>query len=317
LRAILAENLAETRGVVAVPEQIIVTASARGATSLIATALLEEGDAVWVEEPGFQGPKTLFAAAGAALIPVAVDDQGIAVTGLGALPAPRLIYTTPSHQYPTGAIMRLSRRLELLELAARANAYVIEDDYDSEFQYRGRPIAALQGLDRAGCVLYLGTFSKSLLPSLRLGFLVAPGGLAEKLVQVHRNTGQLVPPIIQLAAADFIERGHYRAHVRRMRSLYAERLEVFSDLIHEHSGGRMKAALPDGGMQTVVRSLEGKDDAALLQHLGLAGIDGHPLSGFHLTPERASRHGVLMGFSAWPEAEIRRVLSGLTKLRVS
>jgi DNA-binding transcriptional MocR family regulator len=102
-----------------------------------------------------------------------------------------------------------------------------------------------------------------------------------------------------------------------MRSLYAERLEVFSDLIHEHSGGRMKAALPDGGMQTVVRSLEGKDDAALLQHLGLAGIDGHPLSGFHLAPERASRHGVLMGFSAWPEAEIRRVLSGLTKLRVS
>ncbi len=266
LRAILAETLAETRGVVAEPDQIIITASARGATSLIATAFLEEGDAVWVEEPGYRAPKTIFAAAGATLIPVPVDDQGIMLTATGALPAPRLIYTTPSHQYPTGVIMRLSRRLELLEFATRANAYVIEDDYDSEFQYRGRPIAALQGLDRAGCVLYLGTFSKSLLPSLRLGFLVAPLGLAEKLSEVHRNTAQFVPPIIQLAAADFIEKGHYRAHVRRMRSLYAERLDIFSELIHRHSGGRLEAAQPDGGMQTVVRSLEGHDDAALVQY---------------------------------------------------
>ncbi len=317
LRTILAQLLAETRGVVADPSQIIVTASARGATSLIATAILEEGDAVWIEDPGFRGPKTIFAAAGAMLIPVPVDDKGITLSATGALPAPRLIYTTPSHQYPTGVIMHLSRRLELLDLATRANAYVIEDDYDSEFQYRGRPIAALQGLDRARCVLYLGTFSKSLLPSLRLGFLVAPVGLAEELRQVHRNTGQFVPPIIQLAAADFIEKGHYRAHVRRMRSLYAHRLDIFSELIHKRSGGRLKAAMPDGGMQTVVSSLEGHDDAALLRYFGLAGIDGQPLSDFHLEPERASHRGLLMGFSAWPEAEMRRVLDSLAKLRVS
>src|SRR5262249_55823682 len=167
---------------------------------------------------------------------------------------PRLIYTTPSHQYPTGVMMHLSRRLQLLNFAARRNAYVIEDDYDSEFQYRGRPIASLQGLDRAGCVLYVGTFSKSLLPALRLGFLVAPQELVPMLEQIHRNMAQLVPPLIQLAAADFIQNGYYRAHVRRMRTLYARRLDSFAEGVHRFSGGSLKALVPDGGMQTVVVS---------------------------------------------------------------
>jgi GntR family transcriptional regulator / MocR family aminotransferase len=252
LRAVLAAHLAETRGVIADPDQILIASSARGATSLIASALLEPGDCVWMEEPGFRGPKTVFDAAGARLVAVPVDEHGIMLANTGSLPRPRLIYATPSHQYPTGAIMKLSRRLDLLDVAAKANAYIIEDDYDSEFQYRGRPIAALQGLDRVGCVLYVGTFSKSLLPSLRIGFAVAPPVLAPLLAQVHRNTGQFVPPVVQLAAADFIECGHYRAHVRRMRTLYAKRLDAFAESIAVLSGGRLRASIPDGGMQTVV-----------------------------------------------------------------
>lgn len=310
-REVLATHLAETRGVIAEPSQILVTASARGATSLIASALLDPGDAVWVEEPGFRGPKTIFAAAGAALIPVPVDEHGITLATASVLPRPRLIYATPSHQYPTGTIMRLSRRLDLLNIAAKANAYIIEDDYDSEFQYRGRPIAALQGLDRAGCVLYVGTFSKSLLPSLRIGFIVAPKDLAPQLAQVHRNTGQLVPPVIQLAAADFIDSGQYRAHVRRMRTLYAKRLDLFAELIAAKSGGRLSATVPDGGMQTVVSDAAGIDDRVLASRLSLIGIDSHPLHDFHLQPKKANHRGVLMGFSAWNEDDARRVLERL------
>ncbi len=310
-RKILSEHLAETRGIVAEPEQIIVTSSARGGASLIASALLEEGDAVWMEEPGFKGPKAIFEAAGAKLIPVPVDDQGINLAAASALPTPRLIYTTPSHQYPTGALMTLPRRLNLLELAACANAYVVEDDYDSEFQYSGRPIAALQGLDRVGCVLYLGTFSKSLLPSLRVGFIVAPPGLAEKLMQVHRSTSQLVPPIIQLAVADFIESGQYRAHVRRMRTLYAKRLEAFTEAVRSGSKGMLSAVVPLGGMQTVVRSHEDLTDLQLAARLESARIDSHPLQDFHLVPEKAVHHGVVMGFSAWPESEMHGAFARL------
>lgn len=307
-REILAGHLAETRGVIADPDQIIVTSSARGAMSLIAHAFLENGDTVWLEEPGFAAPKIIFAAAGAKLVPIPVDEFGITLKNAAPLPNPRLIYTTPSHQYPAGMMMGLSRRLELLDFAVRANAYILEDDYDSEFQYRGRPIAALQGLDQHGCVLYLGTFSKSLLPGFRLGFVVVPKCLAQKLAQVHRYTGQLVPPLMQLAVADFIGSGRYRAHVRRMRSLYSQRLECFVELIEKNSGGRLEARCPKGGMQTVVSSKEGLGDRCLAERFATMGIECSPLCDFHLEPDKAGHKGVLMGISAWSEIEMRDAL---------
>lgn len=311
LREVLSAHLAEARGVSADPGQIIVTSSARGGLSLIASALVNPGEEVWIEEPGFRSAKAAFASAGAVLRPAPVDEHGL---DAGAMPpdaVPRVIYTTPSHQFPTGVLMTLGRRLELLDRAARAGAYVVEDDYDSEFQYRGRPIAALQGLDRAGCVLYLGTFAKSLLPSLRVGFVVAPPGLAEGLARVQRFTGQLVPPVIQLALADFLEGGHYRAHVRRMRSLYAERLEAFAKAVAKSSGGRLKAACPDGGMQTVVTWAGEGDEGGLAEKLRAAGIECQPLGELHLEPQMAVHRGVLMGFSAWGEAETRRAFGRL------
>jgi GntR family transcriptional regulator / MocR family aminotransferase len=312
-RSILAAHLEETRGVNAHPDRIIVTSSARAAMSLVVSAILEPQDRVWIEEPGYRAPKVIFSACGARLVAVPVDERGIAIHRIRETQSPRLIYTTPSHQYPTGVMMHLSRRLELLSFAARTNAYVIEDDYDSEFQYRGQPIASLQGLDRAGCVLYIGTFSKSLLPALRLGFLVAPQELVRDLEQIHRNMAQLVPPLIQLAAADFIESGYYRAHVRRMRTLYAKRLDAFAEGVHRFSGGRLRALVPDGGMQTVVVSSDGTPEEGLAKQLARLGIDGQALSELHLDPSNATHRGILMGFSAWSEETAKTYLERLAR----
>jgi GntR family transcriptional regulator/MocR family aminotransferase len=313
-REALCQHLVEVRGVVAQPEQIIVTSSARGGLSLMASALLEPGEEVWIEEPGFRSAKAVFAAAGSVLRAMPVDACGIDMAHAPKGCVPRLIYTTPSHQYPTGALMSLTRRLELLDLASRHNAYVIEDDYDSEFQFTGRPIASLQGLDRTGCVLYLGTFAKSLLPSLRVGFVVAPQGLAESLARVHRRTGQLVPPVIQLALADLLESGQYRAHIRRARTVYAERLAAFLEGIGRHSGGRLTAAPRDGGLQTVVTAAQPVADTALAAKLGEASIQCQPLSELHLHPDKALHGGVLMGFAAWGEDEADRAFRRLGAL---
>jgi GntR family transcriptional regulator/MocR family aminotransferase len=310
-RRILAQQLAETRGVVAEPEQIIVTSSARGGLSLITHALLSPGEEAWIEEPGFRSAKAIFSAAGARLVPIPVDGDGIDPMRAPAASQPRLIYVTPSHHYPTGALMSLPRRLALIEAASRSGGYIVEDDYDSEFQYRGRPIAALQGLDRAGCVLYLGTFAKSLQPGLRVGFVVVPPGLVDAFTRIHRHTGQFVAPVMQLALADFIERGHYRAHVRRMRSVYARRLTHFAEGIVKCSAGAIAANIPDGGLQTVVTSCEGLRDEAFAAMLKRAGVDGQPLSEFHLAPEGAVHRGVLMGFAAWDEDEAAKAFMRL------
>jgi GntR family transcriptional regulator/MocR family aminotransferase len=313
-RRVLCDYLSEARGVSAEPEQIIVTSSARGGIGLIASALLSPGEETWIEEPGFRSAKAIFSAGGGKLVAVPVDAQGIDPSRSPPGGKPCLIYTTPSHQYPTGAVMTLARRLELLDLAGRSGAYIIEDDYDSEFQYRGRPIAALQGLDNKGCVLYLGTFAKSLLPALRVGFVVVPPGLVDGFAKVHRHTGQFVPPVMQLALADFIERGHHRAHVRRMRTVYASRLAAFAEGIAGQSRGALAAATPDGGLQTVVTSRDGMEDEVLASFLAQAGVQCQPLSDFRMLPEIRAHRGVLMGFAAWNESEAAKSLAGLGTL---
>jgi GntR family transcriptional regulator/MocR family aminotransferase len=310
-RRVLSAHLAETRGVVAEPEQIVVTSSARGGLGLIVAALLSPGEECWVEEPGFRSPKAAFQAAGGKLIGVPVDADGIDPFRAPTSSRPRLIYVTPSHQFPTGALMSLARRLALIERASQSDGYVIEDDYDSEFQYRGRPIAALQGLDRTGSVLYLGTFAKSLQPGLRVGFVVAPPELAAGLEKVQRHTGQLVAPVLQLALADFIERGHYRAHIRRMKAVYARRLAQFAEGIARHSGGRLSAAMPPGGLQTVVTSEDRLEDNALAARLEAYQVFSQPLAAFHLQPANAIHRGVLMGFSAWDEPAAAKALARL------
>jgi GntR family transcriptional regulator/MocR family aminotransferase len=314
-RRILADYLADARGVRAEPEQIFITSSARAGLSLIVSALLDPGEDCWIEEPGFRSARIIFGAGGANLIPVPVDSMGIDPAKAPDESRPRLVYTTPSHQYPTGALMALARRIALIETVSGRGGYIIEDDFDSEFQYSGRPIAALQGLDQAECVLYLGTFSKSLLPALRVGFVVVPPGLAEAFTEVLAYTGHLVSPVVQLALADFIERGHYRAHLRRMKAVYSERLDAFADGLERHTGGALTIRKPDGGLQTIVSSAGGAiPEPELWRRLYDGGVYSQPLTWFHVEPEHAVYNGLLMSFASWPERETEEAFKRLGRL---
>ena len=310
LRGVLCAHLREMRGIQAEPEQIIITSTAQGALDLLSRALVNPGDKVWLEEPGYLGARAAFTGVGAQLVPVPVDHHGLNPNGKHA--APRAIYVTPSHQYPTGRLMPLARRLELLEAAERFGAYVIEDDYDSEFQFQGRPVAALQGLDPEGCVLYVGTFSKILQPGLRVGYAVVPGALAEPLTRIQRNTGQMVSVAIQLALAAFIEEGHLRAHVRRMCALYKQRQRTLVDGLAALFNGRLGVEMPAGGMQLIAGLPEGMSDAAIVKSLGERNIQARALSGFYLGEAKAQ--GLLLGFAGYTDEAIERGLEEIQEI---
>ncbi|MGB8343352.1 MAG: PLP-dependent aminotransferase family protein, partial [Ktedonobacteraceae bacterium] len=210
LREAIAAQIGVTRGVRCTPEQIIITAGSQGAFDLAARTLLNPGEAVWMENPCYFGARGALLAAGARLVPVPVDKQGLVMeTGRERCPVARLVSTTPSHQFPTGVTMSLSRRLSLLDWARETGAWILEDDYDSEYRSSGRPLEALQGLDHAGRVLYIGTFSKVLFPTLRLGYLVAPAELVEPLLTMRRFLDVHIPMLEQMALFDFLHEGHY------------------------------------------------------------------------------------------------------------
>lgn len=308
LREVLCAHLRETRGIQAEPEQIIITSTAQGALDLLARALVGPGDAVWLEEPGYLGARAVFLGAGAELVPVQVDAHGLNPNGKYA--RPRAIYVTPSHQYPTGRLMPLARRLELLDAAERYGAYVIEDDYDSEFQFLGRPVAALQGLDPEGRVLYVGTFSKILQPGLRVGYAVVPSALVEPLTRMQRNTGQIVSVAIQLALAAFIEEGHLRAHVRRMCALYEQRQNVLAEGLLAHFDGLLTVEKPAGGMQLIARLPDNMSDVAVANALVARGVLARPLSSFYLG--KAKKQGLLLGFAGYRREAIERGLEVVT-----
>jgi len=224
LRQAIADYLGAARAVRCDPDQVIVVTGSQQALDLVARLLLDPGDAVWVEDPGYGGAKGALAAAGARLVPVPVDAEGLDVAaGMRRHASARLACVTPSHQYPLGVTMSLTRRLALLRWASDAGAWVLEDDYDSEYRYAGRPLAALQGLDTAGRVIYMGTFSKVLLPALRLGYLVAPPDLADAFARAKALTDCGSPVLGQAVVADFLAEGHVGRHIRRMRALYSER----------------------------------------------------------------------------------------------
>src|SRR5215208_4673656 len=224
LRAAVAEYLNAARGVRCTPEQVLITAGSQQALDLCARTLLDPGDRAWVEDPGYLGARGAIVAAGAQPVPVPVDAEGLDVAaGRERCPRARLAFVTPSRQLPLGMTMSASRRLALLEWAARAGAWVIEDDYDSEFRYASRPLAALQGLDPHGCVLYVGTFSKVMFPSLRLGYLVVPPRLAEAFAAARHFADYCPPYLEQAVMSDFITEGHFERHIRRMRTIYRER----------------------------------------------------------------------------------------------
>lgn len=297
LRRAVAGYLATARGVVCSPDQVIITAGAQAALDLCARILADPGDKAWIEDPGYLGARGAFRAAGLDIVPVPVDEEGLDVAvGEAQAPHARLAYITPSRQYPTGPVMSVARRLALLDWARRNDAWIIEDDYDSEYRYCGRPLTALQGLDGGRRVFYIGTFSKVLFPDLRLGYLVVPEQLVGEVVRARAVASGPLPVFNQAVVADFMEEGHFTAHIRRMRSLYAERQEAMVEAGRTHMAGMLDMQPAAGGLQLIGRVQDGVSDLDLVERAGAAGMAVTPLSQMYLGG--TVENGLILGFAA-------------------
>jgi GntR family transcriptional regulator/MocR family aminotransferase len=284
--------------------QVVVVSGSQQGLDIVARLLLDPGDHVWMEDPGYLGARGAFLGAGARVSPVPVDAEGMMVSaGIERQPRARMVYVTPSHQFPMGVTMTLARRLALLEWVRRSGAWVIEDDYDSEFRYSGRPIAALQGLDFTGRVIYLGTFSKVLFPSLRLGYLILPPELVEPFSNARALVDRHSSLIEQAVLADFIVEGHFARHIRRMRALYAHRHAAFVETARKELAGLLEVQPQDAGMHLAGWLAEGVDDAAASRKAFEHGVEAPPLSAYAIEP--LSRGGLLLGFTATGTREIR------------
>ena len=311
LKDVLASYLASERGVRVRPEQILITSSMQASLSALATALADPEDIAWLEDPGYLGARTAFHGAGLTIRGMSMDVEGAVVADLLEQgPPPKLIYVTPSHHYPFGGRMSLSRRLSLIETASDVGATILEDDYDSEFLFEGRPIAALQGLAEQGEVIYLGTFSKSLLPGLRVSYLVVPDELTGALAGVLRNTGRLANVHAQIALADFIESGHYRAHLKHIRSLYQRRGNALVTMLKAQLGNAVEVEFPTGNVQITLRFNQDVDDHMIASEMQKRGFAVSPLSVCYLAEK--PRAGLIIGFA---EATDGQIESGVAALK--
>jgi len=303
LRQAVADYLSRSRGVRCAPEQVAIVSGVQEALDLAARLLVDPGDRVCLETPGYPGAFLAFQAFGARILAIGVDDEGIEIDQLPSRGV-RLIYVTPGHQFPFGTTMSLARRLALLEWARKSGAMIFEDDYDSEYRYSGRPIPALQGLDESGSVLYAGSFSKVLFPALRLGYLVLPLGLIEYVEAIQSLTIRHAPLLEQLVLAEFIAEGHFGRHLRRMREVYAERLSVLLEEARQKLAGWLDISNVEAGLQTAgwLRggiSAESAAAAAAKRHVDVTAIGRY--SQGTVMPE-----GLQLGFAAVEVKEIRR-----------
>jgi GntR family transcriptional regulator/MocR family aminotransferase len=304
LRGAIAAYLGASRGVRCDPAQVIVTTSTQQSLTLSARALVQPGNAVWLEDPGYPGARVAFEAARARVVPVPVDEEGLCVAaGRVAAPEAALAYATPSYQYPLGVTMSAQRRDELLRWAGKAGAWILEDDYDCEFRFAGQPLAAMQGSDVAERVLHAGTFSKILFPSLRISYLVVPQDLVEPFVLLRSLFDGPVPALQQAALADFIAEGHFSSHVRRMRGHYEERRGALLDALARDLPGRLEVRGSETGLHLAGLLPQGSDDVALSERAGARGLDVPPLSRYFLGPPGLS--GLVLSYAAATPAEIR------------
>ena len=304
LRDAIAAYLGASRGVRCDPAQVIVTTSTQQSLTLSARALVQPGSAVWLEDPAYPGARAAFEAARARVVPVPVDEEGLCVAvGRAAAPEAALAYATPSYQYPLGVTMSARRRDELLRWAGKAGAWILEDDYDCEFRFAGRPLAAMQGSDLADRVLYAGTFNKILFPSLRISYLVVPHDLVEPLVLLRSLFDGPVPALQQAALADFIAEGHFTAHVRRMRGRYEERRSALLDGLARELPGRLEVRGSETGLHVAGLLPPGFDDVGLSERAAARGLDVPPLSRYFLGPPGLS--GLVLSYAAATPAEIR------------
>ena len=301
LREAIASYVNVARHVHCSPDQVIIVSGSQGALYLAACVLLNAGDRAWVEDPGYPGARSALLAAGARLVPVPVDEQGLRVdAGIERAPDARLAYVTPSHQFPLGMTLSLQRRLMLLDWAKRADAYILEDDYDGEYRYEGRPLASLQGLDDSDSVIYIGTFSKVLFPALRLGYLIVPAEMVDAFGMMRHSTDYHPPLLEQAVLTDFIDEGHFTRHIRRMRTLYAERRAALLE-----AAGHLPLDLeaPQTGMHLIGWLPLGRDDQLAAQRAAEFQVQVLPVS--RTTMEPLPRGGLLMGYAAVNPAEIK------------
>ena len=304
LRAQIAGHVSTTRGVHCTPDQVIITSGTQQAINLALQLLTDPGDTAWLENPGYNGARHAMQATGLKVVPVPVDEQGLIVdAGLKQAPAARLAYVSPSHQYPAGGIMSLARRRQLLSWAEEQDAWILEDDYDSEYRYAGHPLASLQGLDQTGRVLYSGTFSKVLFPGLRLGYIIVPAGLETAFATARGHADRGSCQVTQQVLHDFMAAGHLARHIRRMRTLYMKRQAVLVEALAEHCGQWITTRPASAGLHLVGWLPAGWDDAAVSDRLAETGIIAPPLSGYSLTP--LARGGLVLGYAAVDEGRIR------------
>ncbi len=308
LRDAVANYLGTSRGVKCSPEQIAIVSGVQEALDLTARLVLNPGDRVSMENPGYPGALMAFEAVGAKVSAVRLDDDGMKVRST-SLHGSRLVYVTPGHQFPLGITMSLSRRLELLEWARKSGALIFEDDYDSEYRYSGRPIPAMQGFDRNESVIFAGSFSKVLFPALRLGYLVIPPDLMTRYEAAISLTTRHAPMPEQAVLCDFITEGHFGRHLRRMREVYAERLSILLESAREKLAGLLEISEIEAGLQTVGWLCEGIDGESATRAAAARGVEVFPLSRY--TRGKVEREGLQLGFAAVDAREIRRGVQDL------
>ena len=309
-REAIAEYLNVVRGVRCQPAQIMIVTGSQQALDIAARVLLDPGDPAWIEEPAYPGAVRAFAAAGARLVPVRVDQEGLDVNrGIKRCPDARVAVVTPSHQFPLGMTLSATRRVLLLDWATRNGSWIVEDDYDNEYRFGIRPIASLQGLDKDERVIYVGTFSKVLFPSLRIGYLIIPNDLIPAFTRIRETSDIFPPPLHQEVLTDFIREGHLERHIRRMRMLYMERHDTLVAEIRKKLGADFEVATANAGTYLVMLLPKGFRDTALAEKAAQVDISTVPLSNCY--QEEPRKQGLILGYGGVNRKQIR---DGVSKL---
>jgi len=310
LRRAIAAHLGASRGVACDPGRIVITSGTQQGLRLCAEVLLRPGDAVWMEDPGYPTARRTLESLSARLVPVPVDQAGIDVAaGRGRAADARMAYVTPSHQFPTGVTLSMARRLALLDWARDAGAWIVEDDYDSEFRFAGAPLTALAGIDGAGRVIYLGTFSKTVFPGLRIGFVVLPASLVQPVADARAVADRFPSPLIGGALAEVMESGEFAAHLRRMRSGYRAARRQVAEALRLASAGLLHVPLPDHGLHLLAMLPDGVQPAAARRILAKAEVEAWLLSDTRLEPD--GTEGFVIGYSGHPVPALLRAAERL------
>lgn len=312
IREEIARYVGVSRGIRCTPDQVILVAGSQQAIDLSIKVLLDPSDGeVWVEEPGYPLTRIALQAAGIKFHSIPVDDEGLRVgEGVARCPQARAVFVTPSHQYPLGVALSMRRRAELLEWAARCNAWVIEDDYDSEFRYNGPALTALKGLDGAGRVVYMGTFSKVLVPGLRYGYMVVPQQLVKAFTAARFLADRHSPVFLENVLADFMRRGHFVSHIRRMRIEYAQARDVLVGLLQAHASQYLDVEVPNQGLHLIAYLRNNLPDTLVAEEAARVGIVVRPISRLYAgTPDRS---GLMLSFAGFTDTRMRTAVHRLT-----